>query len=124
MADGEYLAALLGAVNGVPAARGYAFTVWTTARLATYLHRRLGKRLSPERVGDHLRAMGYVYGRPKHTLAGKRNEAAHGRAHRVLRRLKKGRRGAPRPTRSSTSTRPGSTSIPTWHGRGVAAVAS
>jgi transposase len=120
LADGEYLAALLGAVNTTPQELGYAFGLWTKGRLAAHLHHTLGTKLSPGSVGDHLRAMGYVWARPKHTLEGKRNEAAHRRAQKELRRLKRGRNAGTRPTSSSASTKPGSISTRTWLGRGVA----
>lgn len=120
VADGEYLAALLGAVNTSPSDFGYAFGLWTTGRLAEHLRRTRGRRLSPDRVGQHLRAMGYVWARPKHTLRGRRDEVAHDHAHHELVRLKKGRNAETRPTSSSASTRRGSTFTRTWLGRGVA----
>ena len=120
VADGEYLAALLDAVNTAPGVLGYAFGVWTSGRLAAHLKRRLGKALSPQRVRAHLRAMGYVWARPKHTLKGRRDEAGHRRAMTELERLKRGRNAETPPTRSSSSTRRGSISTRTWLGRGVA----
>lgn len=120
IADGEYLATLVDTVNTDPRSLGYAFGLWTTGRLAAHLHRLQGKRLSAECVGDHLRAMGYVWARPKHTLEGRRDEAAHKRAYLELLRLKKGRNAEMRRSRSSASTRPDSISIRTWLGRGVA----
>jgi len=124
IADGEYLAALLDAVNRDPRSLGYAFGLWTAGRLVAHLHRRQGKKLSAECVGDHLRAVGYVWARPKHTLEGRRDEAAHTRAHRELMRLKRGRNAETRPSSSSASTRRDSTSTRTWLGRGVAEDAS
>lgn len=53
IADGEYLAALLDAVNTGPSSLGYAFGLWTTGRLTAHLHRHHGNRLSAECVGDH-----------------------------------------------------------------------
>jgi transposase len=120
VADGEYLAGLLRAVGTSPQDLGYAFGLWTTGRLAAHLRRVQGKSLSAESVGDHLRAMGYVWARPKHTLEGKRDEAAHRRAHLELLRLKRGRNAETRPSSSSASTRLASTSTRTWLGRGVA----
>jgi transposase len=122
VADGEYLAALLDAVNTPPGDLGYAFGVWTSGRLAAHLQRRLGKTLSPQRVRVHLRAMGYVWARPKHTLKGRRDEAEHRKAKMELKRLKRGRNAGTPPTRSSFSTRRDSTSTRTWLGRGVAEV--
>lgn len=120
VADGEYLAALLGAVNTAPQELGYAFGLWTAGRLAAHLKRTQGKALSAESVGDHLRAMGYVWARPKHTLEGRRDQAAHRKAHRELLRLKRGRNAETQPSSSSASTRPASTFTRTWLGRGVA----
>lgn len=120
IADGEYLAALLEAVNTPPGDLGYAFGVWTSKRLAAHLKQRLGKTLSPQRVRAHLRAMGYVWARPKHTLKGRRDEVEHRKAKAELARLKRGRNAETPPSRSSSSTRRDSTSTHTWLGRGVA----
>lgn len=120
VADGEYLAALLDAVNTSPGDLGYAFGVWTSARLAEHLRQRLGRKLSPQRVRAHLRAMGYVWARPKHTLKGRRDEAEHSKAKMELERLKRGRNAETPPTRPSSSTKRDSTSTRTWLGRGVA----
>jgi transposase len=124
IADGEYLASLIDAVNTDPRTLGYAFGLWTAGRLAAHLHRRQRKSLSAECVGDHLRAMGYVWARPKHTLEGRRDEAAHKKAHLELLRLKRGRNAETRRSSSSASTKRASTSTRTWLGRGVAEDAS
>lgn len=124
IADGEYIAELLGAVSVSPLRWGYEFSVWTTATLGEHLRRRLGKRLCPETVGDLLRGCGYVWGRPKHTLEGKRDEGEHRRARRRLARLKRGRVVETPGTRSSSSTRRPSTSTRTWLGAGDVAEAS
>ena len=124
VADGEYLAALLRAVGTAPGDLGYAFGVWTTGRLAAHLERTQGKALCADRVRAHLHAMGYVWARPKHTLLGRRDEGEHRRAKIELDRLKRGRNAETRPTSSSSSTRPASTSTRTWLGRGVAEDAS
>ena len=118
VADGEYLAYLLGAVNAPPSRYGYAFGVWTTGRLAAHMARVSGKRISASRVGKLLRGCGYVWGRPKHTLKGKRDETAYRRGRAQLRLLKKGLDAATPPTSSSSSTRPTSTSTRTWLGAG------
>jgi transposase len=120
VADAEYLASLLETVNTPPGDLGYAFGVWTSKRLAAHLRRRLGKRLSPQRVRAHLHAMGYVWARPKHTLKGRRDEVAHRKAKAELERLKRGRNAETPPSKSSSSTRRDSTSTRTWLGRGVA----
>jgi hypothetical protein len=46
---------------------------------------------SDDRLRALLREEGFSYQRPKHTLKGKRDEAAYQRAQRELKRLKKGR---------------------------------
>jgi len=118
VADGEYLAELLGVVNAPPSRYGYAFSVWTTGRMAEHLARVTGKRISPSRLGKLLKGCGYAWGRPKHTLKGKRDETAYRRGRVQLRLLKKGLDAATPPTSSSSSTRPTSTSTRTWLGAG------
>lgn len=119
-ADGEYLAELLHAVGTPPSELGYVFSVWSAGRLAERLARRLGKRLTGSYVAALLKGCGYVWGRPKHTLRGKRDERAHRIAQKRLERLKKGL-CAPMPdTMSSSSTKRDSTSTRIWLGAGVA----
>jgi transposase len=70
---------------------GYVFTVWSAARLAAHLRQRTGTRVSPLWLRHVIRQEGFTLGRPKHTLKGKRDEAAYQRTRRLLERLKKGR---------------------------------
>jgi len=73
-----------------PAALGYVFTVWSIARLGTYLHKRTGIALSVNRLRQLAHEEGFVVARPKHTLEGKRDERAYRRTRRRLELLKKG----------------------------------
>ena len=70
---------------------GYVFTVWSIARLRTYLHKRTGISLSINRLRQLVHEEGFVVARPKHTLAGKRDEQEYRRTRRRLQQLKKGR---------------------------------
>src|SRR5262249_12714338 len=73
---------------------GYGFATWSTGRLAAHLARATGTALSPAQVRRLLHQEGFSVHRPKHTLKGKRDEAAYQKAKARLRRLKK-RAGAP-----------------------------
>lgn len=87
----EYRRALRRALRKGPLACGYVFTVWSIARLGTYLRKRTGIALSVHRLRQLAHTEGFVIGRPKHTLKGKRNEQEYRRTRRRLEQLKKGR---------------------------------
>ena len=72
-----------------PQSLGYGFSVWSLARLAAHLKRLTGVSLSDDQLGRVLRAEGFSYQRPKHTMKGKRDETAYERARRALKKLKK-----------------------------------
>ena len=114
VADADYIVDLLGLVNSTPDRYGYSFSVWTTARMAEHMARKTGKRVSGKRVALLLRGCGYAWGRPKHTLRGKRDEQAWERGRHRLRLLKKGVDAATPPSSSSSSTRRTSTSTRIW----------
>jgi transposase len=105
----EYRRELRRALRKGPSACGYVFTVWSIARLATYLHKRTGIALGVDRLRRLVHAEGFVVGRPAHTLAGKRDEAEYRRARRRLEGLKKGRSKRTRPTSCGMPTPPSST---------------
>jgi transposase len=88
-ATAEYRAALRQAVETPPQSLGYGFSVWSLARLAAHLKRTIGIALSDDQLGRVLHEEGFSYQRPKHTMKGKRDEAAYERARRQLKRLKK-----------------------------------
>jgi transposase len=87
----QYRAALQDAVQTPPQSLGYGFSVWSLARLAAHLQNRTGISYSEDQLGRVLREEGYSYQRPKHTMKGKRDEAAYERARRRLKTLKKKR---------------------------------
>ena len=67
-ADGAYRAALEQAVSTPPRELGLGFDAWTSARLARYLAEQTGVQLSDGWVRALLGELGFVCGRPKHTL--------------------------------------------------------
>jgi len=87
----EYRTALRQVVQTPPQQFGYGFSVWSVARLNSHLKKATGLALSDERVRRLLREEGFSFQRPKHTMKGKRDEAAYEKAQRRLKRLKKGR---------------------------------
>jgi putative transposase len=89
-ATAEYRAALRGAVQTPPQSLGFGFSVWSAARLGAYLKQKTGIALTADRVRRILHEEGYSFQRPKHTMKGKRNEAAYEKARRQLKRMKKG----------------------------------
>jgi transposase len=107
-----------------PLGCGYVFTVWSIARLATHLRKRTGVRLSVDWLRRQVHAQGFVIGRPKHTLRGKRDRREYRGARIRLERLKKGRRQRTRPTSCGTPTPPASNCCRTWRAAGTAADAS
>ncbi len=92
-----------------PRAYGYIFTVWSVARLNAHLKKTTGVSIGESRIRQLIRAEGFVYRRPKHTLKGKRNEKAYRKAQRALSRLKKGPFAQGPITNSGTRTNPSST---------------
>lgn len=90
-ATAEYRAALRRAVQTPPPSLGFGFSVWSAARLGAYLKRETGIALTADRVRRILHEEGFSFQRPKHTMKGKRDEAAYEKARRQLKRMKKGR---------------------------------
>jgi len=72
-----------------PRTHGFAFTTWSLPRLASYLEQERRVRVRSHYIGHLLNRAGLRRVRPKHTLEGKRDEVAHDRAKRMVRRLKK-----------------------------------
>lgn len=112
-ADDRYLRLLRKTVNRSPRTLGYAFNVWTAARLAEYMGMKTGVYITPYWLTELLkRKLDFSYQRPKHTLKGKRDEVAHGRAKKRLAQLKKGLSRRGRATNSGTKMKRSSTSTP------------
>ncbi len=86
----EYRASLRTAVETPPQSLGYGFSVWSANRLAQHLKKTTKIGLSDDRVRTLLAEEGFSFQRPKHTLKGKRDEAAYVQARGELQTLKKG----------------------------------
>ena len=93
----EYRAALRRAVETLPQDLGYGFSVWSLARLNGHLLKQTGVGFSDDQLGRIMKQEGFSFQRPKHTMKGKRDEAAFQRAASRLRALKK-RRSATTPS--------------------------
>ena len=74
-----------------PQKLGYGFSTWSSVRLAEHLAKVTGIRFGDDQLRRLLHKHGFSFHRPKHTLKGKRDEAAHDKAAKQLRRLKKKR---------------------------------
>jgi len=70
---------------------GYGFSVWSLARLNAHLKKLTGISFSEDQLGRIVHAEGFSFQRPKHTMKGKRDEAAYERATAKLKTLKKKR---------------------------------
>jgi transposase len=85
----SFLDALAEVVCTPPQELGYGFATWSTARLAAHLAKQTGIRFSHDQIRRLLHQEGFSVHRPKHTMKGKRDEAAYQKAKGQLRRLKK-----------------------------------
>ena len=88
-----YRQALRETVTTPPQSLGYGFSVWSVARLNEHLKKQTGLSFSEDQLRRLLHQEGFSYQRPKHTMKGKRDEAAFTRAQKELRALKKKRCG-------------------------------
>lgn len=88
-ATAEYRDALRRTLAISPLALGYGFSVWSIARLNAHLAKSTGVSFSEDQLARVLHAEGYSYQRPKHTMKGKRDEAAYVKAASELDSLKK-----------------------------------
>jgi transposase len=88
-ATAGFLQTLREAVQTNPQTLGYGFATWSTARLAAHLTKVTGTRFSDDQIRRLLHQEGFSVHRPKHTMKGKRDEAAYRKAKRELRGLKK-----------------------------------
>ena len=95
----QYRAALREAAQTPPQTLGYGFSVWSANRLAKHLEKTTKITLSDDRLRTILAEEKFSFQRPKHTMKGKRDEAAYERARDELKILKKKRsaRTLPRP---------------------------
>jgi transposase len=108
------------ALDKGPLPFGYLSTVWSIARLRTHLRNVTGITISCDWLRRLAHRNGFVIGRPKHTLRGKRNETEYKRARNRLNRLKKGRAKRTLSTNCGTPTPVNSSCCPTSCGAGCA----
>lgn len=85
----QFIARMKEAVGTSPLKLGYGFSTWSVARLAAHLAKTTGIRFSEDQMRRLLHHHGFSVHRPKHTLKGKRDEAAYRRAKAELAVLKK-----------------------------------
>jgi transposase len=94
-ATAKFIAQMKQVVATNPLTLGYGFSTWSATRLAEHLAKVTGIHFSDDQLRRLLRRHGYSFQRPKHTLKGKRDEAAYENAKEELAELKK----TPCPTR-------------------------
>jgi putative transposase len=85
----EYRVVLRQAVQTPPQQLGYGFSTWSVARLGHHLKRQTGITFSDDQLARLLHQEGFSVQRPKHTLRGKRDEAAYEQARQELQAMKK-----------------------------------
>ena len=85
----EFLQAMGRAVQTNPQTLGYGFSNWSVVRLAEYLAKDTGIRFSDDQLRRLLHQEEFSVQRPKHTMKGKRDERAFGKAKKELQVIKK-----------------------------------
>src|ERR1700691_4547217 len=103
----EFVEQMRRAVMTNPLTLGYGFSTWSLARLGAHLAKTTGIRVSTDQLGRLLRRHGFSFQRPKHTMKGKRDEAAYEKSKAQLQGLKKkpSERTPPKPWFSRTRSR-------------------
>jgi transposase len=86
-----YRQALPETVMTPPPTLGYGFSVWSVARWNEHRNRQTPISFREDQLRRILRPEGFSYQRPKHTMKGKRDEAAFAKAQQQLKTLKKKR---------------------------------
>lgn len=85
----EYIEQLEKTLKSNPQDQGFAFTLWTQARLRTYLAEQTGISLSRARFHDLMRRLGYVYRRPKYDVGHRQDAELRQQVTKALDELKK-----------------------------------
>ncbi len=93
----EYIALLEQTLESDPKEMGYAFTIWTQARLRKYLAQKTGISISRSRFQDLMLRLGYRYRRPKRDLGHKQDPELRKQVKAALDEVKK----EPKQARSS-----------------------
>lgn len=87
----EYIQAMRDAVSVNPLTLGYGFSNWSVVRLAAHLKKVTGIGFGDDQLSRLLYRNRFSFQRPKHTMKGKRDEAAYGKARDELIVMKKKR---------------------------------
>ena len=95
----EYIELLEQTLETDPKDKGYAFSVWTQARLRQYLAQQTGIEMSRSRFQELLERLGYRYRRPKRDLGQRQDPQLREQVTAALEELKK----EPQPEQSSYS---------------------
>lgn len=98
-ASDEYVALLEVTLESHPQAKGFAFTIWTQARLRRYLAEQTGISLSRSRFQELMKRLNYVYRRPKYDVAHQQDADLRQQVSAALDELKK----EPKPKQSNYS---------------------
>lgn len=98
-ANEAYVELLEKVIEQDPEELGYAFTIWTAARLEKHMANQTGICLRPTQFRALLKANDFVYRRPKHDLTNLQDAEARKAAEEWLDELKK----APKQERSTSS---------------------
>ena len=85
----EFIQQMKRAVQTNPLTLGYGFSTWSVVRLAGHLAKVTGIRFGDDQLRRLLHRHGFSVHRPKHTMKGRRDEAAYEKARQQLARLKK-----------------------------------
>lgn len=88
-ADQRFIKTLKRVLDTPPQDLGYGFNVWSAERLVRHLQLVTGIEFSASHLRRILKAEGFSFQRPKHTMKGKRDEAAYEQARQELETLKK-----------------------------------
>jgi transposase len=103
----KFIGQMRQAVLANPITLGYGFSTWSVARLAAHLAKTTGICFGTDQLARLLHRHGFSFQRPKHTMKGKRDEAAYEKSTAELKVLKKKRFGRtpPKPWCSRTRWR-------------------
>jgi transposase len=90
-----YIELLHETLESDPQDKGFAFTIWTQARLRTYLADQTGISLSRSRFQELMQRLGYVYRRPKYSVSHQQDAELRQQVSDALEELKKEPRQKP-----------------------------
>jgi transposase len=85
----EFIEQMKRVVQTNPLTLGYGFSTWSVVRLAEHLAKATGIRFGDDQLRRLLHRHDFSVHRPKHTMKGKRDEAAYEKARKQLARMKK-----------------------------------